>query len=89
VDLILGRSGGGYASPNANAQLHESLTGLWQLAEYIPKRHYDWTLGREERRPNLSRRRTIPDGSLIHQAAYDRGSEYQKLLPANAVRVPW
>jgi uncharacterized protein (DUF2235 family) len=89
VDLILGRSGGGYASPNANAQLHESLTGLWQLAEYIPKRHYDWTLGREERRQNLSRRRTIPDGSLIHQAAYDRGSEYQKLLPADAVRVPW
>jgi uncharacterized protein (DUF2235 family) len=89
VDLMLGRSGGGYIRPDANAALHESLTGLWQLAEYIPKRHYDWTLGREERRPNLSRRRTIPDGSLIHQAAYDRGSEYQKLLPADAVRVPW
>jgi hypothetical protein len=86
---MLGRSGGGHACPDADAELHESLTGLWQLAEYIPKRHYDLTLGREERRPNLSRRRTIPDGSLIHQAAYDRGSEYQKLLPANAVRVPW
>jgi uncharacterized protein (DUF2235 family) len=89
VDLMLGRSGGGYASPDANAELHESLIGLWQLAEYIPKRHYNWTLGKEERRANLSRRRTIPDGSFIHQSAYDRGPEYQKRLPADAVRVPW
>lgn len=89
VNQILGRSDPNFARPDAHAKLHESLTGPWLLAEYIPKRHYSWTLGKEERRANRSSRRTIPPGSLVHQSAYDRGPEYQKLLPADAVPVPW
>lgn len=90
VELILGRMGlGGYVEPDAHAILHESLVAAWPLAEFIPKRHYNWTTRREERRPNLFRRRTIPSGSLIHQSAYDRGGDYAARLPPDAVRVPW
>ncbi|HEY7246757.1 MAG TPA: DUF2235 domain-containing protein [Xanthobacteraceae bacterium] len=89
VDAILGRSGHGFAAPAADAMMHESLNGLWPLAELIPKRHYNWALKKDERRANLFRRRTIPDGAMIHQSAYDRGAAYAQRLPANAVRVPW
>ena len=89
VDRILGRSGGGYAPPKADAKMHESLAGWWRAAEFVPKRHYNWDSNKEERRANLFRWRTIPDGSLIHQSAYDRGTEYAQRLPLNSIRVPW
>ena len=87
VNMVLGRSGGEYVPPDPKAAMHESLTPVWWGAEFIPKRHYNWDQRKEERRMNLFRRRTIPDGSMIHDAAYQRGADYQKLLPANAVRV--
>ena len=89
IDLVLGRSGGGYAGARADAKMHESLSGWWRAAEFIPKRHYNWDQKKNEKRANLFRRRTIPDGSLVHQSAYDRGAEYAKRLPASATRVPW
>jgi len=89
VNLILGRSGGGYVGPQANANIHESLKGLWTAAEFIPKRHYNWALNKDEIRANFFRRRAIPSGSLVHQSAFDRGDAYQTWLPADAIRVPW
>jgi uncharacterized protein (DUF2235 family) len=69
------------------AAAHESLTGWWRLAEFIPKRHYNWKTGREERRMNLFRRRTIPPGALIHKSVFQRGPEYVKRLPPDAVPI--
>jgi len=87
VDVILGRSGGGYVLPDAKADMHESLTPAWWAAEFIPKRHYDWKRKEEERRMNRFRRRTIPPGSLVHQSAYERGDAYRSLLPPDAIVV--
>jgi uncharacterized protein (DUF2235 family) len=42
VDLVLGKSGGGYVPADPNAIMHESLTAMWWLAEYLPKRHFNW-----------------------------------------------
>jgi hypothetical protein len=67
--------------------MHESLRGPWWVAEFLFKRHFDWPRKEERRRMNLGRRRTIPPGSLIHQAAYQRGGEYLKRLPADATKV--
>ena len=89
IDVVLGRSGGGYACPKADAKMHELLSGWWRAAEFIPKRHYNWELKKNEKRANLFRRRTIPDGSLVHQSAYDRGADYAKRLPAGAIPVAW
>ena len=87
MNRVLGRSDGGYVPPDPKAAMHEPLTAAWWGPEFIPKRHYNWDRHREERGMNLFRRRTIPDGSMIHDAAYQRGADYQKLLPAHAVRV--
>ena len=66
---------------------HELLKGFWQLAEYVPKKHFDWQTRKVSRRMNRHRRRTIPPGSLVHAAAFERGEEYRKRLPPDAVRV--
>lgn len=83
----LGADGGFHVAPDPRAQMHESLAGWWHLAEFVPKKHYDWTTKEAERRPNLYRRRTIPDGSLIHSSAYGRGHEYSDKLPSSAIIV--
>ena len=86
---VLGLDGSGsYAAAAPNAVLHESLKGWWRLAEFIFKRHWNWTTGRWEYRMNLGRRRTMPAGALVHESAYLRGPEYQSRLPADAQRVP-
>jgi uncharacterized protein (DUF2235 family) len=84
---VLGKGPSGrYVLPDPNAMLHESLTGLWNVAEFIPKKHYDWKLKEERRRMNLYRRRTIPPGSLVHDSAFLRTGDYSKRLPSDAVR---
>ena len=85
---VLGLTGSGkYVPAKADAGRHESLTGAWHIAEFIPKRHWNWKTSKWEHRMNLYRRRTIPPRSLIHDAAYLQGPDYQKRLPADAVRV--
>ena len=67
--------------------MHESLTGWWNLAEFVPKRHYDWASGQQTKRMNFYRPRTIPDGAMIHASAYQRGQPYAMKLPASAIIV--
>jgi uncharacterized protein (DUF2235 family) len=88
VDRVLGKSGGGYAPPDPNAQAHESLTAGWWPVELAPKRHYSWAENKWERRANLGRRRTIPPRSLVHESAYQRAGDYKARLPADAVHEP-
>ena len=76
-----------YVVENALAAPHESLKGWWRIAEFIPKRHYDWKTGRETRRMNLFRRRTIPAGSLVHESVFNRGAVYRQRIPSDAVSV--
>jgi uncharacterized protein (DUF2235 family) len=78
--MVLGRAGGGYVPPDPNAPMHESLTGLWKVVEFVPKRHYNFKRKEEERRMNLFRCRTIPAGASIHPSAYKRGAEYTARL---------
>jgi hypothetical protein len=86
---VLGRRGSGaYVSASPRAPGHESLKGFWNLAEIVPKRHWNWKAGRWERRMNLYRRRTIPPGSLIHESAYLQGEAYRQRLPADGRQVP-
>jgi len=85
---ILGRGGAGsQTGPDPRAPLHESLKGAWHLAEYVPKKHFNWQTGTEERRMNNHRRRTVPPGAHVHIAAYERGEDYCKRLPPDIVWV--
>src|SRR5262249_13296778 len=56
---------GKYVQPDPQAPMHESLKGAWNIAEFIPKRHWDWKKRKWSHRMNLYRRPTIPPGSLI------------------------
>jgi uncharacterized protein (DUF2235 family) len=69
-----------WVAPDPNAIMHESLTGWWKVAEYVPKRHFDWTTRREGRRANQFRRRTVPPGSVIHWSVYERSGGYAARL---------
>jgi hypothetical protein len=60
-------------------------SSIWWLAEILWKRHYNWARQKWERRPNLGRRRTIPPNWLIHESAYQRGGDYARHLPPDAI----
>jgi uncharacterized protein (DUF2235 family) len=85
---VLGRGGNTqYVPASSDAVMHESLKGAWNIAEFIPKRHWSWKQNKWERRMNLFRRRTIPPGSWVHESAYLRGGDYAKRLPGDARRL--
>jgi uncharacterized protein (DUF2235 family) len=88
VNSVLGRTPNStaFTQPDANAPAHVSLKGLWWIAEIIPKRHYDWNTGKWQRRLNLGRSRTIPEGSFIHESVYQRRG-YRTRLPDDATKV--
>ena len=89
VETILGNLSVNHVKPDPNGKMHKSLCGFWWVAEFIPKRHFDWKRKVEARRMNLGRRRAIPPGSLIHRAAFERGEVYvkQMKLPSDAIKV--
>jgi uncharacterized protein (DUF2235 family) len=85
-DLIMGRiAGTSYAAPDVNGPIHESLTGVWNLAEYLPKRQYDWTTGAVHRHANQGRRRYVAPGSFVHSSAFARAGEYARRLPPGVI----
>jgi uncharacterized protein (DUF2235 family) len=84
---VLGSGSARHVQPDPNAIAHESLKGVWNLAEFVWKRHYDWKKGKEKRRMNFYRRRTLPPGALVHESAFLRSGGYRQRLPATAVRV--
>ena len=80
-----------FARPDPCAKLHDSLVGVWRLAELVPRRYY--VMG-DAPRPQyrwkvpLGRRRFVADGSLVHDSVPARmecvGAAYH---PANLPRV--
>jgi uncharacterized protein (DUF2235 family) len=84
---VLGLRGTSYVPARPDGYIHKSLKGAWHLAEFIPKRHWNWAAARWEHRMNRHRRRTIPPSALVHDSAFLRGDEYRSSLPADAVRV--
>jgi uncharacterized protein (DUF2235 family) len=86
VDLVLGRSGGGYALPDPNAKLHNSETWPWWAAEFIPKKHWDQEKQRYEWRPNLFRRRKFTVTPVVDDSAWARTNDYDEKLPSDAIK---
>jgi uncharacterized protein (DUF2235 family) len=87
TDSVLGKDASGSVAPDPNAPPHESLTGAWRLAEFIPKKHFDFATGTTQYRMNLFRRRTIPLASLVHDSVRRRGAAYGTRLPPDATFV--
>jgi uncharacterized protein (DUF2235 family) len=82
-----------YVAPYAGGPAHESLSGLWWILEYLPKRYKDpaanfatrWML-------HAGRPRYVTDGAKIHVSVFERMklvvSYRPKNLPANYQQVP-
>jgi uncharacterized protein (DUF2235 family) len=86
VSLVLGECGQGYAAPDPDACLHESLTPYWKPVEFVPKPH--WEHGQTTWRANRSRRRTWPPKPCVHDVAWLRdGGRYAERLPTDALRL--
>jgi uncharacterized protein (DUF2235 family) len=82
TDDVLGVTPG-FAAPDADAKMHKSLTIGWWLGEFVPKKHFDAKTGKTGLRLNLFRRRSVPNGALIHDSVKDRAG-YAPTLPPNA-----
>ncbi|HEY6816004.1 MAG TPA: DUF2235 domain-containing protein, partial [Croceibacterium sp.] len=54
LDEVLGRRGGGFVPPGPGP-LHNSTTGFWHVAEFVPKARYNRDTGRTEQRMNRYR----------------------------------
>jgi hypothetical protein len=86
VDLVLGKRGQGYAPPDPDACLHNSLVRGWPLVEFIPKPHWNQTRDKMEWRANRSRHRSWPPEPVVHDAAWQRNhGTYAKSLPVDAI----
>jgi hypothetical protein len=64
-----------YVEPNATAAAHESLRGAWWILELLPHRYVDKSSGVPvvRWRIPMGRRRTISDGSIIHDSVLTHG----------------
>ena len=83
LDEVLGRRGTDFV-PQALGPLHNSTTGFWHLAEFVPKARYNRATGRTELRMNRHRRRTMPSDACVHDVAWTIPG-YADRLPAGAV----
>jgi uncharacterized protein (DUF2235 family) len=76
--------GANYVAPSAGGPLHESLTGLWWLAEFIPKRYKDPAANFATRwMIHAGRHRHLNDGAKIHQSVFDRKRMVPTYRPTN------
>lgn len=62
---------------------HESLNGVWWIAEFFPKLQWQASLRRRRLRLGLGRHRPIQDNALIHQAALLRIRDKPDYRPPN------
>jgi len=86
-----------FAAPDAKAQAHEPITGLWKAVEWIPKpakfredkSKATWTDKLGFYFPN-GERRVIPEGANIHKSVLDRMAQvpgYAPVLPGQYTPV--
>jgi uncharacterized protein (DUF2235 family) len=79
IDFFLGKKQTTHkqCAPDPHAAVHNSTTGVWNLAELIPRRQWDHDTEPERMRwfgPNRYRRRTIPEGAVLHESVRERMS---------------
>ncbi len=72
-----------YAAADPGAPIHESLTGPWWIAEYTPKRYYDYREGRHELKIPRGEIRRIPEGARVHRSVAERLDSVAAYRPKN------
>ncbi|HWY26124.1 MAG TPA: DUF2235 domain-containing protein [Nevskia sp.] len=79
----------GYAAPYAGGPANESLTGLWWIPEFIPKRFYDPAANFAKRwMIHAGRRRFVRPDAGIHPSVYERKTLVPGYHPPNLPPQP-
>ena len=68
---------------DANGMLHESLTGAWQVLEWLPLQRWNSSKKRRDFVFYREQRRAIPDGALVHASVFARQGYHPPNLPAH------
>lgn len=68
---VLGSGNSRYSPPSPQAPLHNSMTPIWSLAEFVPKKRWNYASMAWEWRMNRFRRRTLPPELVVHDVAWD------------------
>ena len=71
------------AVPDAKAKIHNSLTWLWWIAEFLPHSYYDEETSKAKWRIPLGARREVPDDSVLHETAKQRVKSNIGYAPSN------
>ena len=89
VDTMLGKNGRGYASPDPDACLHDTLTTCWKALEYLPVPRWDPETKQRSWRANRGAWRIFPPRPVVHDAAWAReGGRYAaRRLPTDAIKL--
>jgi len=80
---VLGLNDDRFSRADPRAALHHSMTPLWVLLEFVPKKHWNHEKKRWEWRMNLFRRRTLPLRPIVHSVAWQI-PDYIGTLPPDA-----
>lgn len=74
--------------PDPNAMMHDEMKArpAWWVAEYVPKRRYDFQTGEKTWHINRGHARRLPPGALIHESVFAR-ADYKPPLPADFQKV--
>jgi uncharacterized protein (DUF2235 family) len=75
--------------PDPRAMVHNSLTFVWWLVEFLPHKYYDFVERRTKWRIPLGARRVIPDGSVLHATVNLKLQLDPKYKPTNLPPAPW
>jgi uncharacterized protein (DUF2235 family) len=96
VNYILGRtpapasdfSAATPVPPDPRAKIHNSLTFVWWLVEFLPHKYYDFADRCARWRIPLGAHRTIPEGSVMHVSVRERMALDATYRPANLPESP-
>jgi len=92
ANYILGRAPAAPPAPvppDPRAKLHNSLTPIWWLVEFLPHKYYDFAAKRAKWRIPFGARRVIPDGSVLHATVKEKLQLDQTYKPTNLPPLPW
>jgi hypothetical protein len=74
--------------PSPAARIHNSLTPVWWILEFLPHKYYDFTAGKSKWRIPLGARRFIPDSSVLHETVHQKLQADPTYKPPNLPSNP-
>jgi len=75
-------------SPDPAARIHNSLTSVWWILEFLPHSYYDPTKKKSRWRIPLGAPRFIPDGSVLHETVHQKLQVDPNYKPPNMPNNP-